>query len=239
MIFRCFMQFCIFAGMRKFIALLVFFCVAQRFLCTAQTDLNRDMIIGIVGGGGIMLPSAAAGTGFPYPITGGIRFDFRMSNYVYLRSGTLVRYAGVRSEHYEATTFIPDYVDYNAVNLIVPLNLRVNLTPVWSREKHWYIAGGSMFYAGGYRMNKQVSGSGIYTSFPQDPNNPVYKSSEIRSLLYLLNFNLSPGIAKRIHRKWILEAELEFARNYMQGKGKLDNHWYIGANIGIFYNKRH
>lgn len=225
--------------MRKLACILVIFLGIQRFFCLAQSDLNRDLIIGIVGGGGIILPTSAVGAGFPYPITGGMRFDLRMSNYVYFRSGTLVRYAGVRSQHFEATTFIPDYVDYDAVNLVMPLNLRVNLTPVWSKERHWYIAGGSMFYVGGYRINKQVSGSGIYKGFPQDPNNPVYKSAEIRSLLYLLNFNLSPGIAKRIHRKWIIEAELEFARNYMQGKGKLDNHWYIGANIGIFYNKRH
>lgn len=225
--------------MKKFPVLVVFFYVVQSFFCIAQSDLNRDLIIGITAGGAIMLPPSAAGSGFPYPITGGMRFDLRMSNYAYLRSGTLVRYAGTRSQHYEATTFKPDYVDYNNLNFIIPLNVRINLTPVWSRERHWYIAGGSMFYTAAYRINKQVSGSGVYTAFPQDPNNPVYKKSEIRSLLYLLNFNLSPGIAKRIHRKWIVEAELEFARNYMQRKGKLDNHWYIGANIGIFYNKRH
>ncbi|MCS7075071.1 MAG: hypothetical protein NZ455_00075 [Bacteroidia bacterium] len=210
----------------------------RHFYSAAQSDLNRDMIIGIIGGAGIMLPGGSAGAGFRFPITGGMRFDFRMSNYVYLRSGTLVRYAGTRTRHFEATTFIPDYVDYNNLNLIIPLNLRINLTPVWSRERHWYIAGGSMFYAGTYRVNRGVSGSGVYTG-PYDPNNPVYKPSELRSLLYLLNFNLSPGIAKRIHRKWIIEAELEFARNYMHGKNKLDNHWFIGANLGIFYNKRH
>ncbi|MCS7028909.1 MAG: hypothetical protein NZ519_09095 [Bacteroidia bacterium] len=223
---------------KKRSAFVVVFVILQQVLCIAQSDLNRDMTIGIIGGAGIMLPGTSAGTGFQFPITGGFRFDFRMSNYAYMRSGILVRYAGVRSRHFEATTFIPDYIDYNALNLVIPLNVRINLTPVWSREKHWYIAGGSMFYAGAYRNNIAISGSGIYTG-PYDPANPIYKSSELRSLLYLLNFNLSPGIAKRIHRKWIMQAELEFARNYMQGKSQIDNHWFIGANIGIFYNKRH